>query len=117
MVSNIPQRTYPYGMSVEIIGRKAMEYAYSKMNDDLYKEHVTKYLYDHKEVFKIHVMTSGQTHFSGVQLAVDTQEDLDQFKWIVSQLKYNLEDIDVDTLVNLSKKFFIFNNSHQDQIK
>ena len=102
MVSNVTKRTYPYGMSMEIVGRKAMEYAYSKMNSDLHKEHVTKYLYDHKKQFQIHTITSGQPHFSGVQLAVDTQEDLDRFTWIINQLKCDPAEADINTIVNLA---------------
>ena len=29
LVSNVPARTYPYGISVEVVGRKAMEHALS----------------------------------------------------------------------------------------
>ena len=32
LVSNVPARTYPYGMSVEVVGRKAMESPESKLD-------------------------------------------------------------------------------------
>ncbi len=103
LVSNVPKRTYPFGVSVEIIGRNAMEYACSVMNDQQHREHVTKYFYDHKEKFKIFTMTSGEPAFAGVQLAVDTREDLDRINWIISQLECEPADADITTLVRLAQ--------------
>jgi len=103
LVSNVPQRTYPFGMSVEIIGRKAMEYACTAMNDERHREHVTKYFYDHEVKFKISKMVSSDPSFAGVQLAVDTREDLDHIKWIISQLECEPADAGIATLVRIAQ--------------
>jgi len=105
LVSNVPARTYPYGMSVEVVGRKAMEYACSVMGDVQHREHVTKYFYDNQDKFDISIMTSGEPQFSEVQLAVDTREDFDRFVWIVNSLEGDPADSDIGTLVKLARAY------------
>jgi spore coat polysaccharide biosynthesis protein SpsF len=105
LVSNIIKRTYPYGMSVEVISKNAMKSAYFLMNNDLQREHVTKYFYDHKNDFRIYDVISEVEHYSGVQLSVDTKEDLKKFSWIVSKLGKDITKVDIDILVNLAVSF------------
>lgn len=105
LVSNVPARTYPYGMSVEVVGRKAMEYACSMMIDAQHREHVTKYFYENQDKFDISLMKSEVAEFSEVQLAIDTREDLDRFKWIISNLEGDLADLDIVSLVKLAKAY------------
>ena len=105
LVSNVPARTYPYGMSVEVVGRKAMEHACSLMTNTKHKEHVTKYFYDNQDKFDISLMTSGVAEFSDVQLAIDTHEDFDRFKWIINNLECDPADSDITTLVKLAKEY------------
>ena len=105
LVSNVPGRTYPYGMSVEVVGRKAMEYACSLMIDAHHREHVTKYFYDNQDKFDISLMTTEVAKFSEVQLAIDTREDLDRFKWIISNLEGDPADSDIASLVKLAKAY------------
>lgn len=110
IVSNVPKRTYPYGMSVEVIGRQAMEYAHSEMNDTHHQEHVTKYFYDNESEFNISLMTSEIAEFSEVHLAIDTQEDFERFEWIISNLECDPADSDIITLVKLAREYsFNFN--------
>ena len=105
LVSNVPNRTYPYGMSVEVVGREAMRRACAAMSSEKHQEHVTKYFYDNRDEFNISLVTSGNPRFSEVQLAVDTQQDLDRFVWIVDQLKCDPADSDIETLVDLAKAY------------
>ena len=105
LVSNVPKRTYPYGMSVEVVGRDAMKHACAVMSDLKHREHVTKYFYDNQDKFKISIVTSGKPHFSEVQLAVDTRKDFDRFIWIVDQLEGDPADSDIETLVDLAKAY------------
>lgn len=105
LVSNVPARTYPYGMSVEVVGRKAMEYACSVISDAQHREHVTKYFYDNQDKFDISLMTSGVAEFSEVQLAIDTREDLDRFEWIIGNLEGDPADSDIASLVKLAKAY------------
>ena len=105
LVSNLPARTYPYGMSVEVVRRKAMKYACSMMIDAQHREHVTKYFYDNQDKFDISLMTSEVAEFSGVQLAIDTREDLDRFEWIIGNLEGDPADSDIASLVKLANAY------------
>ena len=99
-VSNVKGRTFPKGMSVEIVRLKH----YADLLPTIYaspqyREHVTLYLYEHD---------AGQTYYyymndalpeaSGIQLALDTQEDWDRTLHIMQQFTaphwtYNMKDI------------------------
>jgi spore coat polysaccharide biosynthesis protein SpsF (cytidylyltransferase family) len=105
LVSNVPGRTYPYGMSVEVVGRDAMMRAVAIINDPEHKEHVTKYFYDNPDEFHISIVTSGKPHFSEIQLAIDTYEDFNRFVWIINQIEGDPTDADIETLVRLAKSY------------
>ena len=105
LVSNVPARSYPYGMSVEVVGRKAMEYACSVMSDAEHREHVTKYFYDNQDKFDISLIKSKVAEYSEVQLAIDTREDLDRFKWIIHNIEGDPADSDIASLVKLAKAY------------
>tara|TARA_B110000008_G_C16963418_1_gene561075 strand:- start:1985 stop:2662 length:678 start_codon:yes stop_codon:yes gene_type:complete len=105
LVSNVPARTYPYGISVEVVGRKAMEHACSLMTDAQHQEHVTKYFYDNQDKFDISLMTSGVAEFSDVQLAIDTHEDFDRFEWMIRNIEGDPAESDIASLVKLAKAY------------
>ena len=105
LVSNVPARTYPYGISLEVVGRKAMEHACSLMSDGQHQEHVTKYFYDNEDKFDIKLIKSGIAEFSDIQLAIDTHEDFDRFKWIISNIECDPADLDIASLVKLAKRY------------
>lgn len=105
LVSNVPKRTYPYGMSVEVVGRNAMRHACAVMSDLKHQEHVTKYFYDNQDNFNISIVTSGEPRFSKVQLAIDTREDFERFVWIVDQIEGDPADSDIETIVDLAKAY------------
>ncbi len=105
LVSNVPARSYPYGMSVEVVGRKAMEYACSVMSDAEHREHVTKYFYDNQDKFDISLIKSEVAEYSEVQLAIDTREDLDRFKWIIRNIEGDPAESDIASLVKLAKAY------------
>jgi len=102
LVSNVPQRTFPFGMSLEVVKREAMERAYLMMDKEDHKEHVTKYFYDNPEIFTIKTVSSKHSFFSRVQLAVDTKEDLDRVEWIVSRLECDPAEAKAEHIVDLA---------------
>lgn len=87
-LSNVPERTYPTGMSIEVVSVPFFEKMYHSFDDEKYNEHVTLYLYDNPDV-------SNKTKFvknlelpdaHGIKMAIDTQADLDQATQIVEYL-------------------------------
>ncbi|RYD56663.1 MAG: hypothetical protein EOP56_11470 [Sphingobacteriales bacterium] len=87
-VSNVPERTYPTGMSVEVVNVDFFEKAYHAFADKKYNEHVTLFLYDHPDFCtnSQFVKNSEVPGAQGVKMAIDTQEDLDMATEIVKQL-------------------------------
>jgi len=97
LVTNTLKRTFPKGQSVEIINRDVFKATYQLMRTRNEKEHVTTYFYLHSERFKIYNFESGE-NFGNVQLSVDTLDDMQKFKAIVTSMErphwqYTFKDI------------------------
>lgn len=78
-ITNLIGRTFPYGIAVEIIKTKAFERAYVNMHKNEEYEHVTKYLYEHINMFEVEFMKSSFPELSRARLVVDTENDLNMF--------------------------------------
>ena len=76
LVSNIVQRTFPKGQSVEVIRSKTFLESVGSFFDDFDKEHVTPYFYRNSDLFDIKSLTATYPR-SDVQLSIDTKEDFD----------------------------------------
>jgi spore coat polysaccharide biosynthesis protein SpsF (cytidylyltransferase family) len=74
VASNLVERTYPYGIAVEVVSVPAFKAAYPRMEAaDL--EHVTRYLYKRPAEFKFSSITTSTAYPAGIRLTVDTAED------------------------------------------
>jgi spore coat polysaccharide biosynthesis protein SpsF len=105
LVTNVPGRTFPFGLSVEVVARDAMNSAYPRM-DAGHREHVTKYFYDAPSEFRVRCFEAEDRRFHGLQLAVDTPLDLERFAWIVEQLGPTaVTDAGVVRLAELAQAF------------
>ena len=111
-ISNLPGRTFPYGMSIEIVRTKYYQEVFSRFKNSEHLEHVTKYLYDNEsEIPSFKYFTNNVFPFlQQLQLAVDTSEDYHNAIIITSELPqfpevYSLADIDrVISKLNLNLK-------------
>jgi spore coat polysaccharide biosynthesis protein SpsF len=97
LVTNVMPATYPKGQSVEVLRSETYKRAYSRFTEDDEREHVTPYFYKHPEDFHIHNFAYTES-INHIRLCVDTPEDMDMFKAIVSRMDrpfrdYSLEDI------------------------
>lgn len=99
-LSNVKNRTFPKGMSIEIIKVKAygeMLFEISKL--DKYKEHVTLYLYENDANKNYsYVYNTSLPELAGLQMALDTKEDFIRTEKIISTFsephwRYNMENI------------------------
>jgi hypothetical protein len=97
LATNVQQRTFPKGQSVEILPRKLLEDARRGGLTASDREHVTTHFYRHPDKYTIRNITypglRGET-----QLSVDTEADLVRFERIISRLgapywRHGLEDI------------------------
>lgn len=98
-ISNVKNRTFPKGMSVEVVDLKYYASILHSINaSESYKEHVTLYLYEHDSDKFFYYYNTTLPEASGLQMALDTQEDFDRTQRIMSHFtqahwKYNLKEI------------------------
>ncbi len=85
IVTNVQQRTFPRGQSVEVFSTSALEKALGRDMNDNDREHVTPYFYRHPESFRIvNFIYPGRR--GEAQLSVDTEADLERFTCIMKLL-------------------------------
>jgi spore coat polysaccharide biosynthesis protein SpsF len=99
-ISNVKGRTFPKGMSVEAVRLFHFSILLPVIENDLnYREHVTLYLYEHDDGTKYkYIFNNDIINVAGIQMALDTQEDLERSQKIINQFHgphfcYNLKEI------------------------
>lgn len=76
LITNIPSRTFPYGIALEIIKTSALGKAYPLM-DEAERQHVTLHFYKHPKSFKIkEVLNQGEK--LDFKFAIDDPSDLER---------------------------------------
>jgi sialic acid synthase SpsE/spore coat polysaccharide biosynthesis protein SpsF (cytidylyltransferase family) len=76
-VTNVPDRTFPAGMSVEIVRVAFYRQVMSTVDAAGHREHVTSWFYEHPELGRRFVFRNETCEAArGLQLALDTEEDL-----------------------------------------
>ena len=85
LISNVFPRTYPVGMSVEIIKTDSLKKIMGLTADSCDSEHVTRFFYKNSEKFRILNFESGRSELREVRLAVDTEEDLERIDWLFKE--------------------------------
>lgn len=101
--SNTIDRSYPRGLDTEVCKRVCLDRAWSEATEPYQRVHVTPYLYQNPELFKI-VQVRGETDLNELRWTVDTPEDYeficrifahfdgqDDFTWhdVLAMLKLN----------------------------
>ena len=86
LISNVFPRTYPVGMSVEIIKTDSLKKILGLTADSCDREHITRFFYKNPEKFSILNFESGRPDLRKVRLAVDTKEDLERINWLFKEL-------------------------------
>ncbi len=82
--SNVLPRTYPRGLDTEVFTSAALERAWREAREPYEREHVTPYLYEHPEIFRL-ASLSGDVDYSHYRWTLDTREDLDLLRAIYSR--------------------------------
>jgi len=104
IVTTMFPRTYPPGLTTEIISTNALEFAMSKTKKLEDREHVTNFFYRQSGYFKIHNVDAPKNiNFDGVHLVVDNNHDLLRARWIASKIKTTQNDF--NTINDLAKEW------------
>lgn len=94
LITNIVGRTFPYGISVEILNTERYGIIYKHMRNETYVEHPTKYFYENSEKLNIKVLTSKYPELNRARLVIDTQEDISICEKIMTILGSRVLDVD-----------------------
>lgn len=85
-VSNFLHYTFPYGTEVEVFSFEALEKAWNLARLPSEREHVTPYIYNHKDKFKIFNVINSED-LSHLRWEVDREKDFELVKIIVERIK------------------------------
>lgn len=105
-ISNVPERTFPRGMSIEIVRVSFFESMQNEIQkNDEFKEHVTLALYKHYSN-KFHFVKNTKTpEAANMQLALDNLEDLNRTKYIVSKFNKSQIHYDMKSILEILKNY------------
>ena len=91
LVTNVFPRSFPSGASVEVIGTSSLKRLLSLTQDPYDREHVTPYFYKNPDNFRIKNFFSDNKKYHGVNLAIDTPEDLRRVTWMLETFGERLD--------------------------
>lgn len=99
-LSNVKNRTYPKGMSIEILKTELFKKVLPVLNQsENYREHVTPYFYKNENnISSRYFLNNKIPEMSGIQLALDTRNDLEKTTSIINKFDlphwhYNLLEL------------------------
>lgn len=76
LVTNVFLRTFPDGMSIELIKTRTFIETEKKIKNKKDQEHITQYFYSKNKEFKIHNIKCGKPFDPNLKLTLDKLEDL-----------------------------------------
>lgn len=89
LVTNLLPRTYPYGVTAEVLRRSALASAQPQLWwED--REHVTRFFYRQPERFNICNIRAPESVTTQARLVVDTKEDLARLRAVAAELDSDL---------------------------
>ena len=84
--SNVLELTYPPGMDAQVFPTAVLADVASRTNDPADREHVSLYIYEHPEIYRLRSVTSGHPEWGEIRLCVDTAEDYEVIRTIFDTL-------------------------------
>ncbi|WP_252250251.1 glycosyltransferase family protein [Clostridium sp. ZBS13] len=101
-VATVLKRTFPIGLDVEVIKFSALEKAFKEAEKDYQREHVTDYIYENPNIFKLkNVSASNKYNAPTLRVTLDTTEDYTILSAIYDFLYYKNENFSAVDVVNL----------------
>ena len=100
--SNVLERTYPRGMDVQVFPLSVLEEVARLTEDPVDREHVSLYIYERPERFRLKNVASGlPAEAAMLRLTVDTPEDFVLVKTIYERLYPRKPDFDLEDILAL----------------
>ena len=99
---NNTENSYPRGLDMEIFNFKTLERTYLEAKKPYEREHVSVYIYEHPEIFKVEIVDSGSDlKRPGYRFCVDTEDDLKIVREIYARLSESKKPVNAHNIVNL----------------
>lgn len=114
-VSNCLILSYPQGLVVEIFSFEALQTAWQNAKEPYQREHVTIYIYEHPEKYKLHnIEAPSKFHYPYYRWTVDYEEDLQFVREIYKCLYFKNPNFSTKDIINLlqAKPELIEINAH-----
>ena len=84
--SNTLERTYPRGMDVQVFPTAVLAEVATLTDDPADREHVSLYIYEHPERYRLRSVVSDRPETAELRLTVDTPEDYALVRAIFEEL-------------------------------
>ena len=84
--SNTLERTYPRGMDVQVFPTAVLAEVATLTDDPSDREHVSLYIYEHPERYRLRSVVSERPETGALRLTVDTPEDYELIRTIFEEL-------------------------------
>ena len=101
IVTNVFPRSYPRGISVEVIKSKCVFDLNKKKISNSFREHITSYFYNNYKNYKI-INFNNKKNFSKINLSVDTKSDLKKIRKAI--INKNFLNMSWKKIVNITHK-------------
>ena len=99
IVTNIFPRSFPKGLSVEVINKKLFLKSKKLILKKEHKEHITSYFYENRKNIKIHNIIN-KNDYSNINLSIDTKSDLNFIRKLYRD-NQNIKKIYKSLLINI----------------
>lgn len=111
LTTNIQVKTYPSGLTSEIISINALEKMLLSTDKIYDREHVTSFFYKHPEFFYIYNKICPRKYDKEISLVVDTKEDLNKASFIARKIKDQKILPSTDKIIFYAKQWNMQQNS------
>lgn len=101
LTTNVHPRSYPAGLSVEVIAMTALEKLDQVVPEPADREHVTPYLYRHAGDFRIENIAAAEP-LRDVDLALDTEADFTFQSWLAGEVA---ENAGLDKIIAAARRY------------
>lgn len=117
IITNLHPRSFPYGVSIELVRTAMLRTACAEMRLDAHKENVTQFIYQHMHRYRfVNILRQGE-NWSTIRLTVDTQEDFKLFTRMVEMSGKPLDSLSYVAAVSLYREIVGNDSSLQLKVK
>lgn len=112
-VSNTIDRTFPRGLDAEVFSFVSLEKSFLSATKEYEREHVTPYIYQHPDEFKI-FQYKNEIDYSDYRWTLDTEEDFQVIKIIYEALYEGNQKFDFAEILDFVQKNHYINDINKD---